>query len=336
MKRKIRAFLAVLAAAGLISCGASADVWKGSVAVSETGEITAPADGLLLSLDLEAGQKIRAGSEVGKVRSEKTFSPLEGTVAAIHAEEGGSVSGTVLEIAPLSRYNVSCTGENYAMKTPETMMIHYGETVYMRCSTDQSHRAVGFVKNVNGFEYEVEVTGGELYIGETVNIFRDPDFTQASIVGRGTVLAQEVQTVSGEGILQELRVAEGDRIERGQWLFSTSTSGKNDIVSEASGIVLEISGTVGKTVKEGDALATVALSEALEITVSEEDAGRFREGDTWYYLRGDDAHEVCRTCTVEKILLNTEDGSATVRLAPEEEGLPIGLSVTVTDETPEI
>ena len=333
MRWTIRRVLGTVLAGLMICPAAAADSWKGSAAASETGEITAPADGLLIRLDLEAGQRIGEGADAGSIRSEKVFSPVEGTVSAIHPEIGDTVGETVMEIAPINKYKVSCTAKEYAIRSSETMLIHYGETVYMRCTEDQSHRAVGFIRSVDALEYEIEVTGGELYVGETVNIFRSPKFTQESIIGRGTVTTQDVLQITGEGTLQDLRVSVGDRVERGQWLFSTSSSGKTDVMSETDGIVTEVAVRAGTIVAEGDILARVATSVALEITVDQEDVSRFTEGDEWHYFRGDDDHETCRNCTVSEILQNTENGTATVRLIPEEKQIPIGMTVTVTDET---
>lgn len=333
MRQSIRRVLGIVLAGLMICPAAAADSWKGSVAASETGEITAPADGLLIRLDLEAGQRITEGANAGSIRSEKTFSPVEGTVSAIHAEIGDAVGETVMEIAPINKYKVSCTAREYAIRSSETMLIHYGETVYMRCTEDQSHRAVGFIRSVDALEYEIEVTGGELYVGETVNIFRNEKWAQESIIGRGTVVSQDVMQISGDGILQELRVSAGDRVERGQWLFSTSSSGKTDVVSEMDGIVTEVTARAGTAVTEGDILAKVATSAVLEITVEQEDVSRFIPGAEWHYFRGDDDHETCRNCTVSEILQNTENGTTTVRLIPEEKQIPIGMTVTVTDET---
>ena len=336
MRHGIRRFLIPVLAGIMICTAASADSWQGSVTAMETAEITAPADGLLTRLDLEKGQTLQAGTAVASVQTDRTFSPMDGTVATVCMEEGENAGETVLEIEPVSRYKVSCTVSGYAVSTPETTLVHTGETVYMRCCVDQSHRAVGFVKSVSGTEYEVEVTGGELFIGEAVNIFRDAGFNNNTIIGRGTVLGQEVQAVSGEGVIQEIRVKAGDRVERGQLLFTTSSSGQTEAAAETGGIVLEVLTSVGKTVKEGDALATVALSAAMEITVPEEDAASFREGEERTYIRGDDLHETLRKCTVYKVIQNTEDGTARVTLIPDgNEEIPIGLTVTVTDENPE-
>ena len=333
MSKTIRTFLAAALAALLICPAALADSWQGAAAAGQTADITAPADGLLIRLDLEAGQRVEAGASVGTVRSKKAFSPVDGTVSAVHYETGDTVGETVIEIAPVNKYKIQCTAKEYAIRSSETMLIHYGETVYMRCTEDQSHRAVGFIRTVDTLEYEIEVTGGDLYVGETVNIFRDPAFRQESIIGRGTVMTQDVVPVSGEGILQELRVSAGDRVERGQWLFSTSSSGSTEAVSGAEGIVTAVAAQAGSSVNEGDVLAKVATSVALEITVDQEDVSRFREGGEWYYFRGDDDHEASRKCTVSEILQNTGEGTARVKLIPEENDLPIGMTVTVTDET---
>ena len=324
-------FLLIMLAALLAVSPALADTWAGSVTASATTEIEIPSDGTLTSLNLEVGQRVKAGQVVGGIRETKVFAPVDGSVAAVHLETGDKADGTVLEISPVSRYTLTCTAENYA-KTPENALIHSGESLYVKCSADGTHRAIARVTTIDGAAFSAEVTAGELYVGEAVFLYRSREFTTDSLVGKGTVTTHDTVAVSGNGVLLKLRVAVGDTVERGQWLFSTASTDDTQVTVPVSGIVTAVNVQVGSAVQEDQSAATLATAITLRAEVSADDAMRFKKGDTWYYTRNDDSHETHRTCTVQRVLTNEADASATIVLIPEEKDLPIGLGIILTDE----
>ena len=319
--------MAVILALG----AASADSWNGTVTALETAYVTAPAEGFADGLKLETGAFVTEGETAGSIRAEKVFAPFDGTVTVVTAAEGDRVSGEVLEISPVSLYTVTCTVSDIA-ETPENALIHIGETLYIRCTADGSHRAEAVVTAVSGAEFTAETVAGELYVGETVYLYRDTAYAADSRVGKGTVTAHDPLTVSAEGVIRRLRVQSGDRVERGQWLFSVASSDESDIRIPASGIVTEVKASAGEKVKEEQGLAEIAVSCAIRAEVSADDAGLFEKGQTWAYIRGDDPHEEMHSCTVSRILADTGDASATVEFVPEDETLmPIGMGVTIVD-----
>ena len=314
----------------LLLCCAYADSWDGTVTALETVSIPSPAKGILERLVLETGATVTEGETIGSVRSEKVFAPYDGTVAVLSAAESKEVSGTVLEISPVSLYTISCTVSDTA-KTPENALIHVGETVFVRCTADGSHRAEAVVTSVSGAEWTAETTAGELYVGEAVYLYRDAECTTAQRIGKGTVTAHDPLTVSAEGIIRDLRVHTGDRVERGQWLFSVSSAANGDIRIPASGIVTEVTASAGNSVQEDQSLAEIAVSCAFRISVPADEAGLFRPEQRWSYIRGDDPHETPHPCHVYRILA-TEDGSVEVELLPDDASLlPIGMTVRITD-----
>ena len=327
---KTRLILLVLIAVLAVS-PALADTWAGTVTASATTEVEIPSAGTLTSLEAEVGETVKAGQIIGAIRETKVFSPVDGTVAALHLETGDSASGTVLEISPVSRYTLTCTAQNYA-KTPENALIHSGEQLYVKCTADGTHRAIARVTTINGSAYDAEVIGGELYVGETVFLYRDSKFSNDSLVGKGTVTSHDTVAVSGEGVILKLRVAVGDTVERGQWLFSTASSENTEITIPTDGIITSVNVKIGSTVEENQSAATIATAITLRVEVSADDALRFRKGGTWYYTRNDDPHETHLTCTVQRVLTNETDASATIVLIPEESDLPIGLGIILTDE----
>lgn len=326
MKKVILCVMLLLLAAPT----ALADSWAGEVAAETTVPLTAGASGTLTALNITAGQLVTRDDALGFVGTTRCFSPVSGTIAAIHFKAGDTLSDAVLEIEPVSPYTIYCTLSDAV--TADNAVLHCGETLYMRCTADGSHRAFGRVIGVDGSDFQVEALGGELYIGETVSLFRDQAFAKSSLVGRGTVVASETIAVTGEGTLTSLNVAQGDQVERGQLLLTTASSETTALIAPCDGIVVEVLAQAGDTVREQQALAQIASGIALRAAVTAEDLGRFRVGQHVAYLRGDDPHETLRQAIVTEILADTENGGGTVVCLPEEALLPIGLSVTLTDD----
>lgn len=310
-----------------VTAGALADSWTGSTQALDTAAVTSPADGLLLQLKLEEGAAVKAGGTAGEIRTEKVFAPFDGTVVAVAVKEGEEADGTVVEIAPTSLYALTCTVSDVA-QTAEAALVHVGEKLYVRCTADGTHRAEAVVTSVNGAEFSAETTAGDLYVGETVWLYRDADAKER--IGKGTVTVHDTLTVSSSGTVRNLRVQAGDTVERGQWLYSVSSAEDTNICIPADGIVTEVSASAGSKVKEGQELAVIAVSCGIRIEVAAEDVKQFRTGGVCTYYRGDDPHETAYNCTVSRILLNAQGSTATVELLPEEgELLPLGMSVRV-------
>ena len=156
--------LSLLAALALAASPALAEAYAGTTVVVRTTALTCASGGTLEELSLLPGQSVEAGEIVGSIRTEKVFAAWDGTVALCCAEAGDSVDGTVLEISPTSRYTVYCTVDG-AYGEPETELVHIGEQLYLSCTANGTHKAVGVVTSIDGSEYQVEVIGGELYVG---------------------------------------------------------------------------------------------------------------------------------------------------------------------------
>lgn len=327
---KTRLIFLVLIAA-LAVTPAMADTWSGTVTASATTEAEIPSAGTLTSITVEVGETVKKGQTIGAIKETKVFAPADGTVAAVHLEVGDKASGTVLEISPISRYTLTCTAANYA-KTPANALIHSGEQLYVKCTADGTHHATARVTTIDGSAFNAEVTGGELYVGETVFLYRDSRFNTNSLVGKGTVTAHDTIPVSGSGVILLLRVGVSDTVERGQWLFSTASDENTEIIIPADGIVTSVNVKAGDAVQQDQSAVTIATAVTLRAEVSADDAIRFKKGGVWYYTRNDDPHETHRTCTVQHVLTNETDASATIVLVPEEKELPIGLGIILTDE----
>ena len=219
---------------------------------------------------------------------------MEGKISGVFGREGDATEGVteryggVLFIEPTNKYTIAASTEK-AYNRSENKFIHVGETVYLKCTSDGSHRGTGVVTGMGekAGEYNVEVTGGEFYIAETVSIYRRGDYAESSRIGRGTVAAAKVVPIKGSGSILKMHVANGDFVERGELLFETVTGGLdglyapgNEIVCETSGIVASVDAGAGASVEKGGKILSIYPDDAtrIEMQVRESDLGLVREG----------------------------------------------------------
>ena len=320
MLRKLIPLLLAL----LLPATALAEAWEGRTVALSTQTLRAERAGVVASLAAEAGQRVEAGDVLAELAPERFFAPQDGTVALISAEPGEEIDGDVLELEPAERYVVHCTVSK-AYQSAETTLVHGGETLYVRCTADGSHRAVGVVAGIDGAEYTLLVLGGELYVGETVYLYRDAAFTMEQRVGIGTVVASDTVAVQGSGTLTRLAVAEGDLVERGQLLFELNGG---TVAAEVAGIVNAVLVQPGDAVAADQAVAELVPEDqvGVELQVDEAGAAALSPGQAVLLTLPDDE-------TLSATVLDTawiaEDGAYTVRLLPDGgAALPLGMSVT--------
>lgn len=296
MKRRLAACLALIMAVMLIAAsGAGAELelsYTGVVVPGETLPVTALFGGKVASVNVRAGDLVEKGDVIAELSTTLNYAPLEGTVTGIYAAEGdnaesiGERYGAVLYIEPTNRYTIEATTEK-AYNKSENKYVHLGEEVYLSCTSDGTHRGTGIVSALTESGYNVEVTGGDFYMGETVGIFRESGYAAESRIGRGTVGRTAPVAVKGTGSILRLHVENGDFVERGELLFET-VDGILDglyapdcvVTSPLSGIVATVDTSAGAAVAKGDAVAKIypADSMQIEISVPEEDLTVLHEG----------------------------------------------------------
>ena len=311
-----------LAAPGL------AEVYTGTTAALSTVTVRTEDAGTIGSAQAVVGQRVEAGQSLYRMKAQRTFASQDGSVSLISADVGDAVSGEVLELAPTQRYTIHCTVDS-AYKSAATRLVHSGETVYAKCTRDGTHRAVGVVTEIDGAEYRVLTLGGELYVGETVYLYRDDAFTAAQRVGIGTVVVSDTETYEAEGRLTDLRVAEGDWVERGQLLYAT---GGGEIAAPVGGIVVSLSCQPGDAVEADQAVAEIVPADAVcvEAQVDETDAARIAVGDRVALTFAGREDEDATPGTVVGISYVAESDRYTVVIRPETDAaLPLGMSVEV-------
>ena len=287
--------LAAAAALCIGSAGALADTisFEGKVTSAETRQVYADIGGTVDTVDVKAGELVRAGAPVVTLKTTPVYAEESGVVTGIFAEPGDSVQtvaaryGAVLYIEPDSAYTISASTDN-AYNSTATKYVHVGETVYLSCYSDGDHTGVGRITSVNGTDYTVEVTEGEFLVGETVSVFRTDSYKSSSRIGRGELTRSNPTAVSGSGSIVSIAVSDGDYVNRGDLLFET-VEGSFDglymsgcsITAPVDGYIASISASQGGQVMESASVAAIYPAGAMRIEaeVSESDLGSIAVGD---------------------------------------------------------
>ena len=266
--------------------------YEGSVVGGVTEPITAGYGGKLINMTRRAGDLVKEGEVLGEITTTRVYAPVEGTVSGLYVEEGDKAEdvteryGASLYIEPTNRYLIAATTDK-AYSSSEAHYVHLGERVYLRCTVDGSHQGIGRVTVLTEKGYNIEVTGGDLFMGEKMDIFRQSDFARESCIGRGTVDRAKPVAVKGTGSVQKIHVQNGDFVERGELLFETVDGTLDglyapgtEVLAPMTGIVSSVVKNSGETVSKGDTLLKVIPSDSLQVAfeVPEADLFSLREG----------------------------------------------------------
>jgi hypothetical protein len=177
---------------------------EGNVVAGDTIPVTAPYGGTISSISLREGALISVGDTVATMQTTKVLAPEDGTVRGVFSQEGDTLDKTtVLYIAPVSKYTIACTIEK-AYNAIDTKYVKIGETVYINNKRVGTYKAEGIITAVSGSGYTVQTTAGELYMEDTVYIYRDEDYSAESRIGSGTVGRTAELAITGSGSLLKL------------------------------------------------------------------------------------------------------------------------------------
>ncbi len=320
--------LTILLLALMLTASALAEAYEGTTAPLSTAVVTAGASGIVQALGIEAGSHVKSGDVMASLKPERAFAAQDGSISLVNAGEGDKIDGTLLELLPLERYLIYCTVDK-AYQSAESTLVHSGETVYARCTTDGSHRAIGVLTEIEGEEYRVVTLGGELYLGETVYLYRSDTFAASQRIGIGTVVSNDTQGYEASGTVSRLMVGEGDEVEKGQLLYEINGG---TIDAPVSGIVTAVNVSAGEAVTEGQTVAEIVPDGqvCVEIQVGESEASGFSKGQRVTLTQTFDAEEKTFDGTVIDSAWLAEDALYTVRILPgADTGLPLGMSITV-------
>lgn len=281
--------LALLCGAGIAEM-----VFDGVVSGGDAQFVLAPFGGVVDAVNVRAGDRVKQGQVLASLQTTKVYADAQGRIAGVFGREGDATEGVterygaVLFIEPTNKYTLAASTEK-AYNRSENKFVHVGEEVYLKCTADGSHRGAGIVTGMGekAGEYNVEVTGGEFYMGETVNIYRRSDYAESSRIGRGTVAAAKVVPIKGSGSILKMHVKNGDFVERGELLFETVTgtldglyAPGSQIVCDTGGIVASVEAGAGASVEKAGKILSIYPDEntRIEMQVRESDLGYIHEG----------------------------------------------------------
>lgn len=318
MKKLALLSLALALAVSVPALAASDYDFDGKVVCVQPEYVTAPIGGTVAAVPVLAGEVVAAGDALAELNTTKVYAPASGTVTGVFCVPGDSVSevtaryDALLFIEPDSKYRLSASTEN-AYNASENKYIHVGETLYLACS-DGTHTGTGFVTSVDGTSYDVEVTDGSFYMGETVSAYRNSGRSSKSRVGRGSIERISNIAVTGassgessggssgsgggtgssnsggnsKSSVASVSVSNGDHVSAGDLLLET-LSGEFDgryctgstLVCDRDGILAALNATVGASVSKGDVIATIYPREKLqlEVDINEADLPHLSVGD---------------------------------------------------------
>lgn len=330
MNKRIPALIACLL---LLPFASFAEHFDGTTAALSRSAVTSETSGMIESVSVRPGQFVEEGETLASFREVRVFAQRDGIVASCAAEEGDKVNGEVLQIAPKSTYLIYCTADS-AYRDPETRFLHSGEMLYIRCTKDGTHHALGFVTSISGEEYQLETTGGELYVGETVSLYRDAEYSAASKVGVGTVVSADPDKYEAEGKLLRIRVEPGEAVEKGQLLFTYVDGESRGVTAPFSGIVEEVKAAAGAQAAKGDVLFTLVSPEEIGVSFSmdEDDLSVLKSCEDISFSLAADRYETEYSAKVEKTLHIADGEGYTVFLRPETSPGALGLTADVVLE----
>ena len=314
MKRIISVILVIL----MTAVPALAEVFTGTTVARSAMPVIADAGGILEEMHIQPGSAVKEGEVIARLRTTKVFASQNGTVARIHAKEGKEAEGTVLEIAPVSRYTIHCTSDE-AYDSISSNLVHCGETLYMKCTTNGTHQGSGIVYSIDSETYMVEATAGEFYVGETVYIYRDPEYAYKKLVGVGTVVTAATEAYESEGRITAIHVSEGEYVEKGELLYEVIDGEGTEIVAPADGIITACETENGAAVENGQIIAEyVRYSDILvSIQVDETSVAGISVGDEAFLTYAGDADEQIIPGKVISISHLSTDENYTVYVQPE-------------------
>lgn len=201
----------------------------------------------------------------------------------------------------------------------------------IRCTKDGTHLGTGRVISVDGLYYDVEMIGGEMFVGETVYIYRDDMYVYENRVGTGTVVRTDDQQYTVNGTILSVYVSVGDEVSRGQLLLTWAGDADTTVTAPADGVITSVVRQNGQELAVDDTvLEMTAFRDILVcVTMEDKDAQRVQPGDSAVYTLKFDAGETEYSAVVETISDLGEDGSRKVYLRPTIPETVIGAGVNV-------
>lgn len=226
MKKNLSLLLCLLLLAMMPTALAEGIELDGTIEAGRTLTITAPYTGKVGDFTAQAGDLLAGGDLLFPLSVTTVYAETDGTVTGLFAQPGDRAAAVVDRFGALGYverdelFSASCTTAG-ADSDIEDKIVHPGETVYLKSTQNSDRRGVGRVTSVSGSSYTVEVTDeGNLRLNESFKVYRSKEYDSDSCIGSGRTSRIDPVAVTAEGYVLAVHVTDGQRVVRGDALFS--------------------------------------------------------------------------------------------------------------------
>lgn len=359
MMKKAGSFLAVL----MVLCsfsfayaadgGASIEV-EGSVVSVRELPVAAAYAGTISNVQVSEGTHVSKGETIAVLTTNKIYAREDGSVQ-IFGDVGDSTEmlteryGAVAYVEPSIRYTIAASTKS-AYDEEDNRIVHPGEMVYLRGTSTLTDTGIGTVTQVSGSSFTVEILSGDFIASESVTVYRDPEYTTTSRIGKGSTSRKDYSVYQGDGIVVRYHVSSGDQVKKGDLLYETlagdyAGNGYDPtiIISPEDGIVTSLSVQAGSTVSTGDKICGVYPDDSMRVQadIDEEGLNQLHVGDDvtirFSYIGGGEYTQPGVIESISGVGTDDESGeseesfySAIIRMN-EISDIRYGMTVTVSD-----
>lgn len=293
MKKQI-AMIAMMAS--LVTTTAFAEGVKidGSIKSAETKTILAPYSGVVDNYAVTAGDAVSMGDALFALRTEQIYADFDGTVTAVFAQPGDSAAsveeryGALAYIEQDVLYRAECTTTG-GDSDNENKMIHVGEKVYIRSTSNNDRVGEARVIGVEGKSYTLEVTSQtDMRMSENIKVYRSANHANSSCIGTGKLSRVDPQGVTATGYVLAAYVEDGQHVSRGDVLFDVvpdvldgMVGGDGHVYMPEDGVLLSVSAVSGEQAAKDAVLATYCPKDTMRLvcSVDEQDLSELAVGD---------------------------------------------------------
>lgn len=252
---------------------------KGKVVSPERFTVLAPMGGQVRDFDWEPGDAVAAEDLAIELTPTQIFAACDGVVRGLHAVQGDQAGQVVAQYGALCslerddiRHVQASTASAY--NKAENRDVRVGDVLRVRQgSGDNEVTGAGTVIRTEQGGFLLEMRQGDFDLEETATLYKGTgdSYPERDKVGKGKVARPPILQVLGDGVVAEVLVTEGQRVVRGQPIFTLDAASarhaeppSSQAVFGKSGVVGEVSVRPGQFVVQGQALMTVSATEALE------------------------------------------------------------------------
>ncbi|MBQ8072405.1 MAG: HlyD family efflux transporter periplasmic adaptor subunit [Clostridia bacterium] len=278
----MKKYAALILIACLLASASLADTisFSGTVEASTTKEIYAPVGGTVEEVPVKAGQEVTAETVIARIKTTKVYASEDGTITSVFGQVGDDAEnvtsqyGGVMYLEGNAVYTISASTSK-AYEDKENYLVHSGETVYIASRNHTLNQGTGLVTSVDSSSFTVQISSGAYYVGDSFDIFRSADYTNASRIGRGTIARVAPVAITGSGSIVSFAVSAGDQVKRGQLLFETVDGTFDGLEMTGTEIPAGVDGTIatlnvtqGSTVSKNSVVAVIYPKDAVWVTAS--------------------------------------------------------------------